>query len=132
MSKVSTNKYLCRNKYYGRSLTDDGLRRSLTQFFHNGERLRTDIFLPLLERLSRLLAVINQLDSYRFFTSSLLVIYDGLDDQPSEIDVRVIDFAHATHRGIVAESTAYSGPDEGFVFGVKNLIDLIEELSKEE
>lgn len=122
---------MCRNKYYGRSLTDDGLRRSLTQFFHNGERLRTDIFLPLLDRLSRLLAVINQLESYRFFTSSLLVIYDGLDDQPSEIDVRVIDFAHATHRDMT-ESPAYTGPDDGFVFGLKSLIELIEELSKEE
>lgn len=130
--KVTSNKYLCRNKYYGRSLTDDGLRSSLSQFFHNGHRLRTDIFLPLLERLNLLLDVINQLESYRFFTSSLLVIYDGLDDQPSEIDVRVIDFAHATYRNMAAESPAYTGPDEGFVFGLKNLIELIEELSKEE
>lgn len=130
--KVSTNKYLCRNKYYGRSLTDDGLRSSLTQFFHNGERLRTDIFLPLLDRLNRLLAVINQLDSYRLFTSSLLIIYDGLDGQPSEIDVRIIDFAHATQRDMTAESQVYTGPDDGFIFGLKSLVDLIEELSKEE
>ena len=113
-------------------MTDDGLRRSLTQFFHNGERLRTDIFLPLLDRLSRLMAVINQLDSYRFFTSSLLVIYDGLDDQSTEIDVRVIDFAHATYRNMSGETTVYTGPDDGFVFGLKSLIELIEELSKEE
>lgn len=130
--KVSTNKYLCRNKYYGRSLTDDGLRCSLAQFFHNGERLRTDIFLLLLDRLNRLLAVISQLDSYRLFTSSLLIIYDGLDGQPSEIDVRIIDFAHATQRDMTAESQTYTGPDDGFIFGLKSLIELIEELSKKE
>ncbi|KAK4022424.1 inositol hexakisphosphate kinase 3 [Daphnia magna] len=130
--QVSTNKYLCRNKYYGRSLTDDGLRCSLAQFFHNGERLRTDIFLLLLDRLNRLLAVISQLDSYRLFTSSLLIIYDGLDGQPSEIDVRIIDFAHATQRDMTAESQTYTGPDDGFIFGLKSLIELIEELSKKE
>ena len=78
------------------------------------------------------MAVINQLDSYRFFTSSLLVIYDGLDDQSTEIDVRVIDFAHATYRNMSGETTVYTGPDDGFVFGLKSLIELIEELSKEE
>lgn len=123
---------MCRNKYYGRSLTDEGLRRSLMQFFHNGERLRTDIFLPLIDRLNRLLVVVSQLDSYRFFTSSLLVIYDGLDDRLSEVDVRVIDFAHASHRDIDPEAPIYTGPDDGFIFGLKNLIEILEELAKEE
>lgn len=123
---------MCRNKYYGRSLSDEGLRRSLVQFFHNGERLRTDIFLPLIDRLNRLLTVVSQLDSYRFFTSSLLVIYDGLDDRLSEVDVRVIDFAHAAHRDIDPEAPAYTGPDDGFIFGLKNLVEILEELAKEE
>ena len=127
--QISTNRYLCRNKYYGRSLSDDGLRQSLAQFFHNGINLRTEIFAPLLDQLNRLLAIINQLDSFRFFTSSLLIIYDGLE--PYDIDVRVIDFAHATHHDITSDSP-YIGPDEGFIFGLNNLIEMIEELSKEE
>jgi len=127
--QISTNRYLCRNKYYGRSLNDDGLRQSLSQFFHNGISLRTEIFLPLLDQLNRLLEIINRLDSFRFFTSSLLIIYDGLE--PYDIDVRVIDFAHATHHDIMSDCP-HIGPDEGFIFGLKNLIEIIEELAKEE
>lgn len=124
-----TNRYLCRNKYYGRSLSEEGLRQSLTQFFHNGERLRTDVFPALLDQLTRLLSVISQLTSYRFFTSSLLIIYDGLESLKADIDVRIIDFAHSTWPG---RSPVHSGPDDGFIFGLQNLIDLIRELSKEE
>lgn len=156
--QVTTNRYLCRNKYYGRSLNDEGLQHSLAQFFHNGVRLRTDIFPALLSRLRQLLTTIDQLDSFRFFTSSLLIIYDGLDESsgsfhnrldndqtatalahrsnyespPSLIDVRIIDFAHATHRGVALDSPVYGGPDDGIIFGLKNLISLMEELSKEE
>lgn len=129
--QVSTNKYLCRNKYYGRSLTDDGLRQSLAQFFHNGERLRIDILHPLLDRLTQLTDVIGRLDSFRFFTSSLLIIYDGAD--PGEIDVQVIDFAHASGPHLDDQlADPHEGPDQGFIFGLKNLIELIQELSKEE
>ena len=103
----------------------------MTQFFHNGDRLRTDVLVPLLERLKGLKAVIAQLDSFRFFTSSLLIIYDGVD--PGEIDVQVIDFAHATHATPDSQlAEPHEGPDQGFIFGLNNLIELIEELSKEE
>ena len=155
---MKTNKYLCRNKYYGRSLNDDGLRSSLVQFFHNGVRLRTEIFPPLLKCLNELLATVSQLNSFRFFTSSLLIIYDGYEasegscgslesvsksstalpwhktppDPLSLIDVRVIDFAHSTHRDMGLDCPVYCGPDEGFLFGLKNLIALIEDLAKQE
>ena len=103
----------------------------MTQFFHNGERLRTDVFPSLLDQLTRLLSVVSQLDSFRFFTSSLLIIYDGVD--PGEIDVQVIDFAHATHATPDSQlAEPHEGPDQGFIFGLNNLIELIEELSKEE
>lgn len=101
----------------------------MTQFFHNGERLRTDVFPSLLDQLTRLLSVVSQLDSFRFFTSSLLIIYDGLDPIKGEIDVRIIDFAHATSPDRLP---LHPGADEGFVFGLQNLIELIRELSKEE
>ena len=151
---MTTNRYLCRNKYYGRSLNDDGLRSSLVQFFHNGVRLRTEILQPLLDSLNELLTAVNQLSSFRFFTSSLLIIYDGFEPSNGSccnscdtlpvsvalpwhqtppfplrpIDVRVIDFARATHRDMNHDFPVYSGPDEGFLFGLKNMIALVEEL----
>lgn len=38
------------------------------------------------------------------------------------IDVRMIDFAHSTHQGFSADKTVHEGPDEGYLFGLKNLI----------
>jgi inositol-hexakisphosphate 5-kinase len=32
---VNTGKYLCHNKYYGRSLTPNGFKKAISQFFNN-------------------------------------------------------------------------------------------------
>ena len=104
---------------------------------------------------------------FRFYTSSLLVTYDGADKQTSLndastdaqsndkidkktkpfdqkftefddrraksfdekefdkksfgqnlVDVRIIDFAHSTHKGL-KDSTLHLGPDLGFIHGIQ-------------
>lgn len=35
------------------------------------------------------------MDNYRFYTSSLLIIYDGNPTSHRNIDIRIIDFAHS-------------------------------------
>lgn len=44
------------------------------------------------------------------------------------VDVRMIDFAHSTHRGL-KDSTLHEGPDRGFLFGLDNFIAILNELS---
>lgn len=115
----------------------------------------------LIEKLKQLRSVIVQLDTFRFYTSSLLLIYEGntcnvpTDDCSSTgggttdstgsghckhdtdklIDVRVIDFAHSTLPGDVTSTTTDKNSasstvagqhdyDEGFVFGLDNLIKI--------
>lgn len=118
----------------------------------------------LIEKLKQLRSVIVQLDTFRFYTSSLLLIYEGntcnapSDDCSSTcdstntghcshdtdklIDVRVIDFAHSTlpedataattaptDNNSVSSTVATTPPmqhdyDEGFVFGLDNLIKI--------
>lgn len=69
----------------------DGFKQGVCQFLHNGRRLRTDALLPLIEKLQELKAVLSTLDTFRFYTSSLLLAYEGLDpeysgdDEPSMI-----------------------------------------------
>jgi len=77
----STGKFKCRNKYYGRQLGVEGFREGLIEFLHNGNRLRTDALIPLVEKLLELKAVLQSLDTFRFYTSSLLLIYEGLDPE---------------------------------------------------
>lgn len=74
---MNTGHYLCRNKYYGRGLSSEGFREALFQFLHNGKGLRRDLFEPILNKLRSLKAVLEKQASYRFYSSSLLVIYEG-------------------------------------------------------
>ena len=136
--QVNLSRFICRNKYYGRKLTVDGFKQALCQFIHNGTALRTDLLPAMIARLSELRAVLQRQHSFRFFTSSLLVIYDGqepLHDQPersarADVDVRMIDFAHATHKDF-DDPVQHTGPDQGFIFGVESLISMLKTVLQE-
>ncbi|CAL8353024.1 inositol hexakisphosphate kinase 2 [Gadus morhua] len=65
------------NKYHGRKLTLAGFKQALYQFFHNGRRLRQELLSPVLRRLRDMQATLEACESYRFFSSSLLINYDG-------------------------------------------------------
>ncbi len=68
-----------RNKYYGRSLSEDGFREELRSFLDNGVRFRSELLSAIIGTLEELVDVIQRQDSYRFFSSSLLIIYDGAE-----------------------------------------------------
>ncbi|KAM4835760.1 inositol hexakisphosphate kinase 3 [Thomomys bottae] len=145
--------FLCKDKYYGRKLSVDGFRQALHQFLHDGTRLRIELLEPLLCRLHALLSVIRSQSSYRFYSSSLLLIYDGQEPaertpghmHPQEalqlahrraseglakVDIRMIDFAHTTYKGSWKEQTTYDGPDPGYIFGLENLIGILQDIQE--
>ncbi|XP_005389565.1 PREDICTED: inositol hexakisphosphate kinase 3 [Chinchilla lanigera] len=147
--------FLCKDKYYGRKLSAEGFRQALCQFLHNGACQRTELLQPILHRLQALLAVIRSQSSYRFYSSSLLIIYDGQEplemtpggQHPPEaspmgpavphrglakVDVRMIDFAHTTYKGSWKEHTTYDGPDPGYIFGLENLIGILQDIQEGE
>ncbi|XP_037534921.1 inositol hexakisphosphate kinase 1 [Nematolebias whitei] len=233
--QLSTGHYLCRNKYYGRGLSIEGFRQALYQYLHNGKGLRRDLFELILNKLRSLLAVLERHASYRFYSSSLLIIYEGKEpegpsvpspgqnaarqqknpgtpaepfciqepktpppsgalcdmsqnpdlgslssqgpghvappspsphppsmsdchsfvprppspprrpDPPSAapsfsshpapppqqsplVDVRMIDFAHSTFKGFRGDTAVHDGPDQGYVFGLESLIQILESL----
>lgn len=84
MYQLNTGHYLCRNKYYGRGLSIEGFRQALYQYMHNGKGLRQDLFEPILNKLRSLKAVLERQASYRFYSSSLLIIYEGKVSRDSE------------------------------------------------
>uniref|UniRef100_A0A671VY86 Kinase n=1 Tax=Sparus aurata TaxID=8175 RepID=A0A671VY86_SPAAU len=65
------------NKYHGRKLTLAGFKEALYEFFHDGRRLRQELLSPVLRRLREMQAALEACESYRFYSSSLLIIYDG-------------------------------------------------------
>jgi len=202
--QANIGRYICRSKTYGRGLTTAGLRSALRQFFSDGLTIRSDVIRALLQRLSQLRDLLASLDSYRFYTSSLLITYDGGvregTSQPDPVvcrnslstsslsllsggssapprarhtsahslrfsatssdslgagphkrkrsvscsqagtrkedlvkwerstqcvDVRLIDFAHSTHRGL-QDAVEHEGPDQGFLYGLENLASILE------
>lgn len=76
--------FVCKDKYYGRRLDERGFHRTLCQFFHDGYRLRADLIGLVLERLSALRKAVERQISFRFYSSSLLIIYEGADEDEDE------------------------------------------------
>lgn len=75
--RCDTGQLMFMNKFHGRSLTVPGFKEALLQFFHSGQRLRRELLSPVIQRLRELQAALETCESYRFYSSSLLIIYDG-------------------------------------------------------
>ena len=99
-----------------------------------------------------------QLDQFRFYSSSLLIIYEGRQfsdfsdiEEPRSFEsedsmdcdsfipqirskkkslakIRIIDFANATMPGVFEDDRVHEGPDAGFLLGLKNLQEILESL----
>jgi hypothetical protein len=52
-----------------------------------------------------------------------LFLFEGLEGEPVNVDVRMIDFAHV-------HQINDGGCDEGYIFGLKNLIQHFEALAQ--
>lgn len=65
------------SKFQGRRLTLPDFKEALFQFFHSGRRLQRELLSPVLRKLRDMQAALEACESYRFYSSSLLIIYDG-------------------------------------------------------
>ena len=105
-------------------MCEEGFKEELITFLHNGQQFRTELIEPLRYKLQKLHKVIEKQHSFRFYSSSLLLMYEGHIDETKEqengrskqdqvgrnnsssllnkVDVRMIDFAHTTHSGFSA------------------------------
>ncbi|KAM4795139.1 inositol hexakisphosphate kinase 3 [Rhinophrynus dorsalis] len=149
--QADTGQFLCKDKYYGRKLTTEGFQQALYQFLHNGYHLRTDLIDSIIYQLMSLKSVIECQGSYRFYSSSLLIVYDGeqytkanypclqklgdpttcLEHISDKVDVRMIDFAHTTYTGSRNSSAVHEGPDQGYIFGIENLVKIFHNIKEE-
>lgn len=77
MFNAATSEYVFRDKYYGRQLDEAQFLGALKDFLYDGTSYRTDIVPELIETLKQLREVIKSLASYRLFSGSLMIIYDG-------------------------------------------------------
>ena len=118
---VHTEKYNFVDKYDGRRFTDDEFRNSLRDFLYNGVRHRSELIVPLIQRLQTLREHLQKLEGFRFYCSSLLLMYDGhlgeesaaSENHTQKVEVRMIDFANARLKE--EQSNHHEGPAKGTI-----------------
>ena len=145
---IKEQDYLFQGKYYGRDLqAGDEFQAALTRFLYDGLSY-TSVFRHvkmLLERIAKLETLIKGLPGFRFYSSSLLVIYDGgatravagggsslpdmkeQDYAQSTIFIKIVDFANCvTAEDELPDTVACpphdpDGVDKGYLRGLRSL-----------
>ncbi|KAI5804109.1 hypothetical protein DFH27DRAFT_610143 [Peziza echinospora] len=126
---VKKGAYLFQDKYFGRDLkAGKEFQDALTTFLYDGQNPTSVLrHIPtILAKLGELDTMIRCLPGYRFYASSLLVLYDGADHS-KPIDLRLVDFANCvTAEDPLPEGTRCppqdrSGIDRGYLRGLRAL-----------
>ena len=141
--------YLFEDKYFGRDLkAGPELQAALTRFLYDGlsyTSVSTHVAV-LLEKMSKLESIIRDLPGYRFYSSSLLMLYDGGAKGSPEsvktgrsasgdtsrkakscINIKIVDFANSvTAEDELPESVPCpphepDGIDKGYLRGIRSL-----------
>lgn len=114
------------DKSDGLKMTEDEFDRAIINFFFDGAHFRKEIIKPILHRLQQFYECVLAQDTFRFYSSSLLIMYDGRQlPGDASVDVRAIDFAHTTYQySPHKHDIDHAGPDTGYLQGLKTLINI--------
>lgn len=77
MYDARTGKFEFQDKYYGRNVKAEEFTTVLERFFHNGYQVLIQHVPVMVNKLYELARHVCKLKGYRFYASSLLLIYDG-------------------------------------------------------
>jgi hypothetical protein len=136
---VKTQTYSFEDKYFGRNLkAGKEFQNALMRFLHDGnDDSSMHRHIPvMLVKLKALEKMIKQLPGYRFYASSLLVLYDG-QDKDRAIDIKIVDFANCVTAEDSLPETAMCPPkdrygiDKGYLRGLRSLQMYIRNIWKE-
>lgn len=123
----SNGKFELYDKYYGRQLDRQQFMNSLLKFLNNKYAYNLLIkCLNIVKQLETIYGMIKELTNFRFYGSSLLMIYDNIND--SNVIIKLIDFSKSF---IISEDQSDNSKylktlkDYGYLKGVFNLIELI-------
>ena len=76
-----TKQYLIKDKFFGRSLEPSTVIYGLGLFFYNGYTLCKEIISDVIQQLNGLLVIMNEQVDYKFYCTSLLIIYNACPDK---------------------------------------------------
>jgi len=122
----STNgDYIKTGKKEGQKVTEETFSEALSQYFKNGKSFRKNLIPHFLERLAKVQQWAENQGELRLYSSSVLLIYDGEEDENEvpRVEIRIIDFAHAF-------KIEDGGKDHGYIFGINNLVKVLKEMAE--
>jgi len=124
--RYDKNDYIKTGKAEGKDVTADNFRSALSQYFHNGKELRKELIPKFLEKIYQIKEWAESQSDVRLYSSSILFVYDGHkgEDANNEIVIKIIDFAHVF-------KINDEGKDDGYIFGVNNLVQHLEGIAQE-
>ena len=116
--------------------------KGLRDFLHDGVRVRTELIAHIVHKLQKLIDIVSQQNCLRFYSSSLLIMYEGHQDQEGAemksddreqccVDIQMIDFANTCHKGQKkgTNTPIHNGPDKGYMYGLENLVTMLNNLT---
>ena len=106
------------NKTWGRAIQPEDFDAALLSFFGTDTSAHRGLISKFLGRLKEIHAWMSTQRYLRFYSSSLLFIYDG-GDHAQEVRLKMIDFAHV-------HPIQDGGLDEKYLIGLNNLIQKFE------
>jgi hypothetical protein len=141
---VKTQSYVFEDKYYGRDLkAGKEFQDALKRFFWDGtgHQAATRHIPVILEKISQLERMVKKLPGYRFYASSLLMLYDRGDADPGtensenptptkkfpKIKLKIVDFANcvtaedALPDDLPCPPQNPDGIDRGYLRGLRSL-----------
>jgi len=125
---TSKQAYHFEDKYKGRDLkAGPEFQSALHRFLFDEQNPKTLLnHIPIiLQKLTALEVLIKKLPGYRFYASSLLLLYDAADSS-KPIDMRIVDFANCVTNEELPEGTkcppkTRDGVDRGYLRGLRIL-----------
>jgi Inositol polyphosphate kinase len=131
-------KYRYFNKYAGRQINSLNFKQSLLNFLDNGVYYLIGLIPLILKRLESLVEAISTMPTFRFYASSLLMIYDGEPNASAspDITIKMVDFANCVANadqlfatpGLVSFPPTKPGPDSGYLLGLRTLMTCFKEI----
>jgi hypothetical protein len=127
---VKKGEYHTYGKNFGKELTAEQMQQGegLLAFVNNGSGFyRMDVLREMRRQLCPILEWFNKQQVYTFFSTSLLIIYEGsaaaaVQRKPC-LTVKMIDFAHVLK--------SVEGPDRGYLEGLRSLQKVLDVLVSE-
>jgi hypothetical protein len=126
MKNPETGTECFRDKYWGRKLQPEEINSAIASFYYNGQAIRRNVLKHFIKLLNDLKEAIKECVGIKFYSVSLLLIYDpSIDDEDYEengtcydkIKLKLIDFAKTVTNHHPNEE------DEDLLAGISSLIE---------